>query len=374
MSDYLYSSELIDKICSIENIIIYGAGIMGKALKMCLEAAPYNKKIECFLVKDIIGNPKIIDGIPVKSISDCNYYKEREIIVALNEKNMSSAILDLESAGFARYIELGANSEEWSYIKGEYFYTNPDKCYVPYIPIECVENNNNLTRNIKPIVYVAKSIFDKKISSFCSNNSFEKYIQVGAALADKVIADVCDDYGDNISTENRIYCELTALYWIWKNEQAEYVGLEHYRRRFDISENMLIDVLEQDVDVIVTIPVINTDGIGESYSRVHSRSDWEMLKNSVSKQYPEYINSFNYVEKQNYFFPYNMCIMKKTVLNRYCEWLFPILKELRDLIGDKEDVYQNRYTGFMAERLLNIFLYHNRKKLKIVVSKKKFLN
>ena len=33
MSDYLYSSELIDKICSIENIIIYGAGIMGKALK-----------------------------------------------------------------------------------------------------------------------------------------------------------------------------------------------------------------------------------------------------------------------------------------------------------------------------------------------------
>lgn len=372
MSNCLYSSKLIDRICSIDNIIIYGAGIMGKALKLCLESAPYNKKIECFIVNDTTNNPETIDGIPVKSIVDSCCYKAREIIVALNENNMPSAISDLKSAGFTKCIELNANSEEWSYIKGEYFYNNSIECYIPYIPVECMKENIS-SEDIKPAVYVAKSVFDKNISSSFSDRSFEKYIQVGASLTNEVIANVQDNLGDNISSENRVYCELTALYWIWKNEKSEYVGLEHYRRRFDISEKMLREVLEQGVDVIVTIPVINTDGIGESYSKVHSKNDWEMLRNTVNKQFPQYEKSFEYVEKQNYFFPYNMCIMKKTWLDQYCEWLFPILIELRAIIGDKEDVYQNRYIGFMAERLLNIFLYHNREHLKIVVSRKKFL-
>lgn len=59
-------------------------------------------------------------------------------------------------------------------------------------------------------------------------------IQVGKALhPDLDLGYITDDTGDNISEENPYYCELTAIYWGWKNLNCEYIGLQHYRRYFN---------------------------------------------------------------------------------------------------------------------------------------------
>ena len=41
-----------------------------------------------------------------------------------------------------------------------------------------------------------------------------------------------DNVGNNISYKNSNYCELTGLYWIWKNVDDPFKGLVHYRRYF----------------------------------------------------------------------------------------------------------------------------------------------
>ena len=59
-------------------------------------------------------------------------------------------------------------------------------------------------------------------------------VHVGKALSDAKLGIQPDDEGKNISAKNRSYCELTGLYWAWKNlKNVDVVGLCHYRRYFD---------------------------------------------------------------------------------------------------------------------------------------------
>ena len=36
-----------------------------------------------------------------------------------------------------------------------------------------------------------------------------------------------DNTGDNISAKNLNYCELTGIYWLWKNMECEVIGVCH---------------------------------------------------------------------------------------------------------------------------------------------------
>lgn len=56
-------------------------------------------------------------------------------------------------------------------------------------------------------------------------------LHVGADLHPEVCTDMQgDNEGNSISKKNAYYCELTGLWWLWKNVRAEYKGLVHYRR------------------------------------------------------------------------------------------------------------------------------------------------
>lgn len=179
---------------------------------------------------------------------------------------------------------------------------------------------------------------------------------------------------DNISCKNSNYCELTGLYWIWKNDPNDVKGLVHYRRfftknrftnsiNFFLSEDEVNKILKNNNIIVGEKYYMDLPTVKDDYLLNHKEKDWEKLKDIIRRLYPEYLDTFEQVEKANWFYPYNMMIATKGVFNAYCEWLFTILFELEkeiDLTG--YDVQQARIFGFMSERLLSVWILANKLK------------
>ena len=194
--------------------------------------------------------------------------------------------------------------------------------------------------------------------------------------------DVTDDTGDNISLKNNRYSELTALYWIWKNDShSDYVGLCHYRRYFKLHKGLFdhwkrkyrydsipydeiavspwVENALREGKVFVTMPMhSHHETIGEQYCRAHVKEDFEIMHDVLGNKYPEYLKDWDQVMNGNHIFAYNMSIMSKERFDDYCSWLFGILFAVEEKVPPKEDTFQNRTFGFMSERLFNVYLQH----------------
>ncbi len=200
-------------------------------------------------------------------------------------------------------------------------------------------------------------------------------VQVGAEGKNS-LGYAMDNVGDNISVKNKNYCELTGLYWAWKNMDAEYIGLSHYRRHFstkpgrDKWSSILtaseLESLVQGVDVILPKP--RNYFIESNYSQyvhAHHAIDLDTTRQILSEKYPEYLAAYDAYMKRTIGHRFNMFIMKKDKFDSYCKWLFDILFELEKRL-DISQYNQNdsRVFGFVSERLIDVWLETNSIKYK----------
>jgi len=341
-------NKQLNQILNSQEILIYGAGMMGKSLLNVLSSLVYDKNIKAFIVKDKMNNPNYIEGIPVIGIEDAIDYKNELILVALHEKYLNDAMRDLQNHGFINLIIVSFDNDLWCDIREKWIVKSVGMPYgIEYLQVK-YENSFH--------IYIVHSEFDKELAEKIEDKPYEISIQVGTSLTDNKLFEICDNVGDNISDKNKQYCELTALYWAWKNDKSDYIGLSHYRRKFVLSEGEIFSILSDDIDMVVTVPVMNLETVKGQYIKDHSEFDWNIMEESIRVLSPEYKDALEIVSASTFYFAYNMFIAKREVLNNYCEWLFNILKYCEDKIGNKNDKYQNRYIGFLAERLLTIYI------------------
>lgn len=370
--------DIIRKMEKLKNTCIYGAGTMGRAVLKCLTEEPYNLSVRCFIVKSMSDNSSIIEGIPVIDIEHASKYRKCTILIALNSKLIQNVINELTKAGFTNLIPISFDGDVWTAIRGNWFKANRVLHDEVKHLSEIVSKKNYLLDESDRLlqrlhIYVAHSIYDRQLKEKPCEYSYEINIQVGAALTNKVIYDVRDSLGhDSISEKNRQYCELTGLYWVWKNDKSDYIGFSHYRRKFVLSEQHIESIVKDRIDVVVTEPMVNFATVRGQYAKDHIIEDWDVLISVIAESNPEYLNAAKQIQDGIYYFAYNMFIMKYEILNEYCNFIFPILKRCEEIIGTKDDIYQNRYIGFLGERLLSIFLEKN-ENLKVAIADKTFL-
>lgn len=371
-----YAKQITEQLKNSKEIVIFGAGNIAEEVAYCLLGKPYELKIAGFMVSEKGKNPDQIFGLPVMDLAEGKKkYRNACILLAVMEKYQDEILAALAQNGFCSVIPVTFESDLWSELRGNYYQEYRLSQGKTYLTLEeglkaetAAEEKSGAVE-----VYMAKCHVDRPLSEEETGEAWEIPIQVGAALSDQRIAEVCDNTGEHISDKNKEYCELTALYWIWKNAGAKYEGLCHYRRHFLLGEKDRRKLLHSDIDVILTIPVLNFPDVRTAYCRDHDERDWEIMLQAIRVLAPEYTLAADKLQSGQFYYGYNMLIARKEILDDYCAWLFPILAYCEKKCGRKEDTYQNRYIGFLAERLMSIYFLHNENKYKIVHAKKHFI-
>ncbi|MDR0950063.1 MAG: DUF4422 domain-containing protein [Candidatus Ancillula sp.] len=214
-----------------------------------------------------------------------------------------------------------------------------------------------------------------------------------------------DNTGDNISDKNPYYCELTALYWGWKNLPSDIgiVGLAHYRRHFSVEnpfgysvedrwENILTekqldrilngtsyqkfydDKTSQDEEIDLILPNRRHYWIESNeshYRNAHITKPLDLTREVLFKYFPAYIPSFEKIMRKRSAHMFNMFIARRPIFNEYCEWMFSVLFKLEEAVKksnikiDQLDKYESRFYGFISELLLDTWIDYKEQTSKI---------
>lgn len=198
-----------------------------------------------------------------------------------------------------------------------------------------------------------------------------------------------DDSGENISDRNREYCELTGLYWAYKNYEKlgdpELFGFMHYRRHFIFSSSYILnkkpdfcnlvrtDSLNENYETEIGLNFLSefpenspiyvcSNTLKETPYDYHCKMSFikrEMYDKSLDilrTKYPEitlYLNK--YLDGHTHYWS-NMFVCRKQIFFELCEWLFPKLDSVYQKLNFSDcSIAQKRFIGYLAENLFGVF-------------------
>lgn len=363
------------------DLLIFGAQGYALGAYQAIKALYPKRSIPCFVVSQMGSNANILGEIPVREINELSSsMSESEkrnisILIATPENIHPEIVETIERYGFYNHIRL--TSERWGELMKLYHSKVGSFLPLSALPVGCTES---FVR-----VYMAKSHVDRPLQRTITLPDYVLYIQVGREKTETAIADIVDNTGDNISDRNGNYSELTGLYWIWKNKlllsdefengecdgngrecERQYYGFCQYRRMLALTDDDLLRLIDNDVDVVLPYPLPYEPSIHAHHERYLKQTDWNALLEAIKELQPGYADALPAILNQQYLYNYNVILAKKDVLRDYCEWLFPILERTEELSVPKGSERADRYIGYMAETLETLYFMKNKDKMNIV--------
>ena len=372
------------------NYYIFGAHSRGYTLFEYLRTLEPSEKTLGFLYDNEEDNPDVIEDVPVYHLlydgSDIRYgiNTDAQVYIAVRGEYHKGVMGRLQSFGFNkitvvdpvldtllrnRYVALKYKERGYDLIR-----ISDPGCFPDKGPAS--------SQSFSASVFIAKTISDKEFTTPVPLRSYEHIIQAGCALTEERLteAEFFDDMNESelhgsISSLNRQFSELTALYSIRRNCKDDIIGLEHWRRRFILPEDLLQRMNSLNLDVILPVPLCVMPSLRDNYLFRHEKQVWSKTIEIMNDMYSGQGDAFEkYCAGNSLYSPCNMIIARRGILSEYCDWLFPILLRLNDEIGVLKNPYQNRYPGFISERLLTYYFDMKREDIKVAFADKNFLS
>ena len=239
------------------------------------------------------------------------------------------------------------------------------------------------------------------IESELVDNPLYVPVRCGAVFDDRNPMGIAgDDTGDNISEKRLSFCEFTVQYWAWKNVQADYYGLCHYRRflsfadkRFKTDEFNMVHAAELTPMAKRRYGLLNKraiqsliaecDAVTSEYAPVERiplskgkaatvRELWDAhdglffekkviprMFELIDRMAPEYSESAREYFAGNLHRGFNCFVLRRELFDRMCRFQFPIMNAIAaslDTSGYTQTML--RTPAFVGEMLYGIFFYH----------------
>lgn len=227
-----------------------------------------------------------------------------------------------------------------------------------------MEDNNHL----KIIVALHKHYEVKRDNAYLP-------VQVGASAANQAMDYQRDDQGQSISQKNSLYCELTGLYWAWKNLPAEALGIVHYRRYLGhpsrhrpwIDHWAQIATGEELAQMLretwVLLPkkrhyvIESREG---QFIHAHGKPAMDVLRMVMKERSAQYLPAFERTMGRTSGHSFNIFVMRRELCDAYCTWLFDTLFEVEAFMRkNMPQEIKPRLFGYLAERMLDCWIETN---------------
>lgn len=366
--DTQYQWEKIkNRILDAEELYIYGAGVVAYGIyRTLLDVLQIKPK--AFVVTE---KPKLssdIESVPIISVQELSQHANILILVATPELYHEQIKQTLSEKEIQNVIYIDNHME---FLFMHMFYKKNKKFSIlmdAFENVVCENYSEDIDEQVG--IYMAKCHVDKPLKNKVEIPEWVIPIQVGKALTDQQIAELCDDTGEHISHKNGKYSELTATYWVWKNVEKAYKGICHYRRQLLISKEEMNWLIKNDIDVVLPLPFVCYPDAKGQYGRYISEEDQKILFQALGEVSPEYAKEAELLLKKPYLYNYNMLLAKTKVFDAYCAWMFPILFRAEQLREEKTGDKNDRFAGYFGEVLTSVYFMKNKDKLKIVHAEK----
>ena len=338
-----------DEVRKYESYVIYGAQVIAVGAREAIAHLTGIQPTSFVVGKPAgktwfpTGNPEEIDGVPVMGIDTVPV--DTFIVLGITELIQQEVIPYLDEHGYKNYYALTQHEEHL--LMSEY--------YDSMGMFPTIVGKMGIDFGLDFALYEVKNDRDKPLEHHPALFPYEREIQAGAAMAGTRIAEITDDTGLNISEKNRMYCEMSAVYWVWKNTNHDWIGIEHYRRHLLVTPEMLTD----DIDAILPLPYICYPHEMAQFLRFVPESVLEALLRALKKLHPDRYDAYHSILYGAYQYTYNLVCARKPVFDEYCKWFFEITEYMETMADEFPELKETRALSYVAEVLTNLyFMYH----------------